>query len=719
MILTADAALAEEARSLRSHAMTSMTWERHRGYAESYDVVDIGFNFRLDEPRAALGLSRLARLDGDVDRRRELVRGYRERLSDVPGVTIPWTDEDVERSSHFGFAILLDSGEIRDQVAHELAERGIQTTHYPALNTLSAFRGHGPRPRTEALAARHLLLPLSSTYSGARGRARGRRADDAAGGRRHRLALTAPMRVAGVAEEPTRRAAGARVRPIAGYAWLIPGLVVVALMLVWAVHDGGYDADTWYWGALLVLGLLAAVVIARGWRAIQLSRPAKVALVAFALYVAWSYLSISWAASPGDALTGSNRALLYLLVFATMLVLPWTARGALIALVTFALGIGVIAIVLLVRLASADHVAALVIEGRLAAPTGYFNATAALFTIGALTAIALAARRELPGLLRGALIGFACAGLQLAVIVQSRGWLFTLPLVLIAAIVVLPDRLRVAAAAVRARGGDARRGAPPACTSTRPIAGRRAQPCRYPSRACGTARLLGRLRGGHAARLGRVAHPGARGRAPLRRRVLGTIAVLLAAGAAIAGGLAVSARPPVQVHLPPVARLQPPGRRALRPSHFTDVGSGRYDFWRVALDAFVAHPVGGLGQDNFDNYYVPRRRTDEEPAWTHSLELRLLAHTGLVGAVLFAAFLVAGIAAALRGAAAWSARGSRRRRRPAAARRVVDLWLGRLVLGDSRPERPGARVPGRGGGPGARSPAADAAPEAEAHRRAR
>src|SRR5689334_3357725 len=235
---------------------------------------------------------------------------------------------------------------------------------------------------------------------------------------------------------------------LADEAALLPGLALVALMLVWAVHDAGYDADTWYWGALVVLGLLAAVVVARGWHAIRLSTSAKVALAAFALYVAWSYLSIAWAASPGDALTGSNRALLYFLVFATMLILPWTVPGALIALLTFVLGIGVVAIVLLVRLASADHVAALVVSGRLAAPTGYFNATAALFTIEALMATALAARRELPGLLRGVLIGFACAGLQLAVIVQSRGWLFTLPLVLIAAIVVLPDRLRVTAAAV-------------------------------------------------------------------------------------------------------------------------------------------------------------------------------------------------------------------------------------------------------------------------------
>ena len=103
MVVTHDEALAAKVRSLRSHAMTSVTWDRHLGYAESYDVVDIGFNFRIDEPRAALGLSRLPRVLGDVDRRRELVRSYRERLRSVDGVQCPWDDDDVERSAHFGF----------------------------------------------------------------------------------------------------------------------------------------------------------------------------------------------------------------------------------------------------------------------------------------------------------------------------------------------------------------------------------------------------------------------------------------------------------------------------------------------------------------------------------------------------------------------------------------------------------------------------------------
>ena len=433
-----------------------------------------------------------------------------------------------------------------------------------------------------------------------------------------------------------------RLRPHA--AALAPGLVVVALMLVWAVHDGGYDEDTWYWGALLVLGLLTAVVLARRIAEMRVSRAGLIALSAFALYVAWSYLSISWAESPGVALTGSNRALLYLLVFATMLVLPWTVRGALAALLAFALGIGVVAIVLLFRLASADRVAELVISGRLAAPTGYFNSTAALFTVEALVAIALAARRELPGPVRGALIAFACAGLQLAVIVQSRGWLFTLPLVAIVAIVVLPDRLRVAATAVL-----------PVVGALLPVHRLLA----VYQNTSGPALNHAAARAGHAALVicaveffvatllawGDSLVPPPRPNAA-RRRVVGTITTALAILAVAVGGITATHGHPVRFVERQWNGFSHP-QTASSGSHFTDVGSGRYDFWRVSLDAFLAHPIGGLGQDNFDDYYVPRRRTVEEPSYTHSLELRLLTHTGVVGFALFAIFLVAAIVAAM------------------------------------------------------------------------
>ena len=425
---------------------------------------------------------------------------------------------------------------------------------------------------------------------------------------------------------------------------LIPGGVIVALMLLWAVHNGGYDEDTWYWGALTLLALLTAILIARGIGAVRLARAGKLALGAFALYVAWSYLSITWAESPGDALTGSNRALLYFLLFAAMLVLPWTVRGALAALMTFALGVGVVAIVLLFRLAAADHVADLFVGGRLAAPTGYINSTAALFTIGALVAIALAARRELPGPVRGLLVAFACAGLQLAVSVQSRGWLFTLPLVALVAIVILPDRLRVAATALLPIVGTlvplhrllaVYQAAPGAALNQ--AASRAGQAALV---VCAVVFFVGTLLA-WADSLIPAPRPSA-----TRRRAVGTILAVLAVAAVAVGGIAATHGHPVRFVERQWHGFSHPQATSTG-SHFTDVGSGRYDFWRVALDAFLAHPIGGLGQDNFDDYYVPRRHTGEEPSYTHSLELRLLAHTGIVGFALFAVFLVAAIAAAM------------------------------------------------------------------------
>ena len=88
MVATADEALAERVRLLRSHALTSSTWDRHRGHDPAYDIVDIGFNYRLDEPRAALGLSRLRRLGESLAARRATVRSYRERLAGIDGLEL-------------------------------------------------------------------------------------------------------------------------------------------------------------------------------------------------------------------------------------------------------------------------------------------------------------------------------------------------------------------------------------------------------------------------------------------------------------------------------------------------------------------------------------------------------------------------------------------------------------------------------------------------------
>ena len=166
MVATADERLAERVRLLRSHAMTSSTWERHRGHDPAYDVVDVGFNYRLDEPRAALGLSRIARLNSDIAARRAIVRAYRERLAEVPGLELPFDERAVERSSHFAFPLLVGDRGKRDRFRDELKANGIQTTWYPALHTFTEYRSYAPAgglPQALAAADRHCALPLSPT----------------------------------------------------------------------------------------------------------------------------------------------------------------------------------------------------------------------------------------------------------------------------------------------------------------------------------------------------------------------------------------------------------------------------------------------------------------------------------------------------------------------------------------------------------------------------
>lgn len=431
----------------------------------------------------------------------------------------------------------------------------------------------------------------------------------------------------------------------------VPGAIAVGLMLLWAEHDGGYDQDTWYWGALVLLAVLSASLVQLRNPATRLrttttgSRAATTAIGLFTAYVLWSYASIAWAASPGDALDGSNRALLYLIVFTLFVVLPWTTEAALAMLVLYALGVGVIALDIMYRLAATDQVGNLVLGGRLVAPTGYFNSSVALFMSAALLATALSVRRELPGLIRGALIAVACPCLQLALIGQSRGWLFTLPFVLLATLALVRNRFRFAAAALI-----------PTLATLVPI-----------------HRLLDVFQGSTAAALNdAAARAGKAGLAAFAaafvlgtmiawgeslvpqphlsdraRRSLGAGLIALALAVCVAGGFAATHGQPLQF-----AKRQLNGftheETGGNSSHFGTVGSGRYDFWRVALDAFVANPVGGLGQDNFADYYVVHRRTDEEPAWPHSLEMRLLACTGIVGFGLFVAFLIVAFRGALR-----------------------------------------------------------------------
>jgi dTDP-4-amino-4,6-dideoxygalactose transaminase len=164
LVVTDDQELADRIRLLRSHGMTSLTWDRQRGHASTYDVLEPGFNYRLDEIRAAIGLVELRRLEAENAARRRLAARYRERLEGVHGivVTFPAREDQVVSSQHL-VVVLLPEEASRGDVQAALVKEGVQTSvHYPPIHTFTHYAALPQRrlPQTDAVAGRILTLPL-------------------------------------------------------------------------------------------------------------------------------------------------------------------------------------------------------------------------------------------------------------------------------------------------------------------------------------------------------------------------------------------------------------------------------------------------------------------------------------------------------------------------------------------------------------------------------
>jgi dTDP-4-amino-4,6-dideoxygalactose transaminase len=164
MVVTNDDALAEKIRLLRSHGMTTLTWDRHRGHAHSYDVVAQGFNYRLDEIRAAIGRVQLSRVERQNAERARVVAFYRAALDGTNGLKMPLPPNPDTAPAHHLAVVLTPPARSRDDVRAFLAERRIQTSvHYPPIHRFSAYRELGarrPLPTTEDVAERLVTLPL-------------------------------------------------------------------------------------------------------------------------------------------------------------------------------------------------------------------------------------------------------------------------------------------------------------------------------------------------------------------------------------------------------------------------------------------------------------------------------------------------------------------------------------------------------------------------------
>jgi tetratricopeptide (TPR) repeat protein len=454
---------------------------------------------------------------------------------------------------------------------------------------------------------------------------------------RKRLRPTPSGRTAGIGRTHRPEAYSARAARAGALAF---GLAAVAVFLWWANEEGGYAPTAWYPGALVFLALLVGV-------AIRPAAPTSSGLwvtraIAFlAAFTVWSFLSIVWAGVKGDAWDGANRTLLYLTVYATFALLCWRARDAAVVVVLFALGTAAVG-----AAALASEGASAFSDGRLAAPTGYANGTAALFLTAFWPAVTLAARPEVHWAARSLL--FAAGGLllQLAVLAQSRASVVAGSIAFLLYVVVSQERLRalvvllpVAAVTLASLGPLLDVFASATGAELQEAVAREQQ-----TLALSTGALLA-----IGALVGFMDRPGRIGRrAQLlsgRRR---TVVAAVAAGSVLVA-LVAAARV--------MSLTDGSGRDGVSSGATSALGSsrlgggletGRYDLWRVAAGEVADHPLLGVGADNFAVDFARERRTHEEPLYPHSLLLRSFSQTGLVGGALFLGFIGAALVAALR-----------------------------------------------------------------------
>jgi hypothetical protein len=430
----------------------------------------------------------------------------------------------------------------------------------------------------------------------------------------------------------------------------IPLVLVTALFLVWAARDGGYPPTQWLPGTLFVLGLVCVLAFSET-QPFAGRREVGLAFGLFAAFTAWSFLSIAWADVKGDAWDGANRTLLYLCVFAVFAWRPRAVFGASVLLAGFIAMTALIGAADFYRAAHSSSLDGFFIEGRLSTPISYPNATAALFLACFAPALMLAARREVPWPLRGLML--ACAGVlaELAVMSQSRASLFALPLVLLVFLAVAPQRLRLLppmAAVAVAVGLGMQRLLDVHSAVVFDEGTRRTLPAAWHVVAW-TALALA-VAGIAIALVDR--------RIEFSRHTTGILKWGVAAATIVALLATVPFAAPRYDHLRERASSAwtefktneaSDQARSISANHLlSGFQSSRYDIWRVAVQEFTGSPVWGVGVDNFAVDYLRARRTANEPTHQHSLELRVLAQTGLVGVLLFGGFLALALFAAAR-----------------------------------------------------------------------
>lgn len=165
MLVTNNEASALRVRSLRSHGMTTMSYQRFKGHATAYDITEVGYNYRMDDLRAAIGLVQLRKLKEDLIKRASIRNWYLDGLKDIDKIIIPFSDNTEFVTNYIMPVVLKDSTKgKRDLVRDELHKNGIQTSlHYPAVHQFSFYRSFkASLPNTEYVTDNEITLPMYS-----------------------------------------------------------------------------------------------------------------------------------------------------------------------------------------------------------------------------------------------------------------------------------------------------------------------------------------------------------------------------------------------------------------------------------------------------------------------------------------------------------------------------------------------------------------------------
>jgi len=429
----------------------------------------------------------------------------------------------------------------------------------------------------------------------------------------------------------------------------VPAYIVVATWVAWATHDGGYFAVQRYPGALLAAALLLVLAIARPRGALRRS-PALLPLGLLAAWTAWNGLSLAWSSAPDHGWESTNALLTVVVMGFVLALTPWRASSIMVLLGLWASAIVVIAAVDLITFGTASDPGARLYEFRYLGPIGYANGTAALGAMAFWPLLAIAASPRSKAWIRVLALPAGVLLLAWALLPQSRG-------TMVAGLVVAPLFLALSGHRVRV------------LTRMLVTAGALVI-CIDPLFDVYTAAVEKRpldavvetavTRAGIAVAVALVASlvlvVVERGVRPGERTLVWTRRIGIAATIAIVLG-AVGVGAVRQQHI----------RSGLSDrwhtfSSFADVvntNTGarigqvipdkRYDYWKVAVKEFRNAPVVGSGVGSFQVDYAANKRYPKDTRYVHSLWLRALSDTGVIGTLLLLGALLTALATLIRG----------------------------------------------------------------------